>query len=110
MTNIKKEIWTVGKHSSTVVSTKKVQNTNFPIPPNNRESGDDEIEYYGGYLICESVSNKKNSQLISAAPDMLEALQSLKNEDNKIPEYVWNKVQRAINKALGNEVCIKKST
>jgi len=37
--------------------------------------------------------------LISAAPDMLEALQSLENDDNSIPKHAWDLVQNAIIKA-----------
>ena len=43
---MEKETWKVGTHPSTVVSDKKIQNTNFPSPPNSRESEDDETEYY----------------------------------------------------------------
>ena len=38
--------------------------------------GADEVEYYGGHLICESV-NAANARLIAAAPDLLEALEAL---------------------------------
>jgi hypothetical protein len=35
--------------------------------------GSDEVDYYGGHLICESVS-KSNATLIAAAPDLLQSL------------------------------------
>lgn len=34
--------------------------------------GGDDTDYYGGYLICESVT-RANARLIAAAPDLLEA-------------------------------------
>lgn len=43
------------------------------------------------------------SDLLSAAPKMLEALQNLENDDNQIPEHAWRLVQAAIKSALGNE-------
>lgn len=38
--------------------------------------GDEAIKYYGGNLICESVS-KANARLIAAAPELLESLLNL---------------------------------
>jgi len=40
-----------------------------------------------------------NAYLIAAAPDMLEALKNLKNDDNHIPLEAWQMVQSAIAKA-----------
>ena len=71
------EKWSVGKHKSVVVSDTKQQNTNFPSPPNPTESSDEDLEYYGGYLVCESIGNDKNAKLISVAPELLEVLQGL---------------------------------
>ena len=88
--------WKIGKHKSTVVSEEIIQNTFFPSP------SESEIEYYGGYLVCESVGNKEIAQLISAAPDLLEACRNLENDDGSIPEHAWKKVQDAINKATFN--------
>lgn len=39
-------------------------------------TGSDDVQYYGGHLICESVS-QANARLIAAAPDLLEALKVL---------------------------------
>ena len=94
--------WKIGKFKSVVVSDTKIKNTNFPSPPNPDYSEDNELEYYGGYLICESVANDKIAQLISAAPDMLEALQNLENDNNVIPEHAWKLIKDAIAKAVGN--------
>lgn len=71
---MEKQVWKVGIASSTVVSDTKIKNTNFPSPPNREESDEDEIEFYGGYLICESVGNVETAKLIAAAPEMFEAL------------------------------------
>jgi hypothetical protein len=40
-----------------------------------------------------------NAYLIAAAPDMLEALKNLENDDNHIPLEAWQMVQSAIAKA-----------
>lgn len=45
-----------------------------------------------------------NARLISAAPYMLEALQSLENDDGSIPQDIWNMVQGSILKATGGKV------
>lgn len=66
--------WKVGKHASTVVSDVKIKNTNFPSPPNAAESKEDEKEYYGGYLICESIGNAELAGTIAAVPTMQFAL------------------------------------
>jgi hypothetical protein len=44
---------------------------------------------------------KSNGKLISAAPEMLEALQNLENDNGSIPEPIWKMVQDAILKATG---------
>ena len=43
-----------------------------------------------------------NARLVSAAPDMLEALSNLENDNNSIPEHAWKLVQDAIRKATGS--------
>jgi hypothetical protein len=58
------------------------------------------VDYYGGHLICESVS-EANAKLIAAAPDLLEALENLENDDGQIPAHAWNLCQAAIAKAKG---------
>jgi len=95
------ENWKIGDHSSTVVSDTVVKNTNFPVPPNPEDSSRSDIEYYGGHLICESIGNRQHAHLISAAPDMLEVLKSLENDDNSIPDAIWEMRNKAIAKAEG---------
>lgn len=80
-----KETWKKGKQSSVVVSDIKIQNTNFPSPPNARESDDSDIEYYGGYLVCESIGNNQHVKLIASAPDLL--------AENKLSLEVFKKIE-----------------
>jgi hypothetical protein len=42
-----------------------------------------------------------NARLIVAAPELLEALKNLKNDDGSIPAHAWNLVKSAIAKAEG---------
>lgn len=85
--------WSIGKTGRCVVSD------TIPDDMKNTSTGHTEVEYYGGYLIGESIWREADAKLISAAPDMLEALKNLENDDNHIPKTVWDIVQNAINKA-----------
>ena len=101
--------WKIGNQNSVVVSDEKVKNTNFPVPPNPQISNDSEIDYYGGYLICESIGNNEHANLISAAPDLLDAIKyyfMVKNEAcgvnwSKNPDHVQQKFLKAVAKAEG---------
>ena len=42
-----------------------------------------------------------NARLIAAAPDLLDALKNLENDDGSIPAHAWELVQSAIAKAEG---------
>lgn len=48
--------------------------------------------------------DKANAQLIAAAPDLLEALKNIENDDNSIPPAIWLLVKNAIAKAEGGAV------
>lgn len=103
---ISNQKWKVGNHLSEVVSDTKVKNTNYPSPPNPKESTDDEIKHYGGYLVCESIGNVENANLIASAPELLKALQLVQNHLlKKGIDYhsvdIWDVVDGAIKKALG---------
>ena len=91
---MKKENWSIGKTGGCVVTDNPAG-----LPKSGGFSGNYAVKYYGGNLVCESVWRKKDVALISAAPDMLEALQNLENDDNSIPEHAWKLVKDAIAKA-----------
>ena len=57
--------WRIGKMGGTVVADSKTSDT-----PN---TGHDDVEYYGGYLICESIATQAIAQAITGLPDLLEA-------------------------------------
>ncbi|OFY43973.1 MAG: hypothetical protein A2X18_07540 [Bacteroidetes bacterium GWF2_40_14] len=91
--------WKVGRPGTVVTDT---------IPEwlmNN--TGHDDIEYYGGYLIAESISTKTDANLMAAAPNMLEALKGAKavldaqgiNEDHCIVGLQYKQIINAINQA-----------
>jgi hypothetical protein len=88
------ENWSVGK-TGTVI-TDSIEG----FKNKTGHSGEDAKKYYGGTLICESVWREKDSHLISAAPDMLRALENLENDANQIPKHAWDMVQSAIKKAI----------
>ncbi len=48
-------------------------------PINDEINGSDDVGYYGGYLIGESISSC-NIPIISAAPDMFKALLAVKHK------------------------------
>ena len=49
-------------------------------------------------------ANSNRANLIAAAPDMLNALENLENDDGAIPDHAWWLVQQAIIKAKGGPV------
>ncbi|MFE7817834.1 hypothetical protein ACFU1R_06470 [Priestia megaterium] len=68
--------WKVGKHKTTVVSEQKVDVTPAPNLIGH-DGGVNEVEHYGGSLIAESILRHENVNLITAAPDMYNALNNL---------------------------------
>jgi len=48
-------------------------------------------------------STPANGALISAAPDLLEALKSIENDDERIPASIWEMRNAAISKAEGTK-------
>jgi hypothetical protein len=100
---MKKETWKPGKTGECVVTE-----TPHGFDPNR---GHCDTEYYGGYLIAESIACKKDIDLISAAPDLLDAIQYYfevleevrgKDWDSK-PDHVLSKMIAAVKKAKGQE-------
>lgn len=71
-----KGIVKIGNIDSTVVTDTKPEWL-------NRDTGHGETEYYGGYLICESVQNPYDTQLISEAFNVT-------NETGKTPRQLSN--------------------
>lgn len=84
--------WRIGRAGSVVAE----------VPPEGGVRGTDDPSYYGGYLIGETIT-EANARLIAAAPEMLEALENLENDDCHIPSHAWVLVRDAIAKATGKE-------
>ena len=57
---------------------------------------------YADY-IAKYVHGEENAHLVSAAPDMLEALKNIENDDGNIPSKIWDMIGLAIAKAEGRE-------
>lgn len=58
-------------------------------------------ENYWSVAECNTMreEHEANAKLIAAAPDLLEALQNLENDNGQIPDHAWKLVQDAIAKA-----------
>lgn len=90
--------WRPGKTGGCVVA-------DHPVP---EIGGSDAVDYYGGHLIAESIA-PQNVPLIAAAPDLLEALEMVRDADEDcksdglptIPDIARAKIDRAIAKAKG---------
>lgn len=62
--------WKLGKTGGTVVSDY--------VPDNaNGNTGHAETDYYGGFLIAESILFKADAKLIAAAPEMFQMLKTI---------------------------------
>ena len=46
-------------------------------------------------------NQRKVAELFAAAPDLLEALENLENDNGAIPDHAWQMVQKAIARARG---------
>lgn len=82
----------------------KVGNRNNCVVSESDESlsirgavGSDAIRYYGGNLICESVS-ESNAKLIAAAPELLEVLIEVVRISDR-NHIAWNRAKEVIKKA-----------
>ena len=42
-----------------------------------------------------------NARLIRAAPDMLDVLKTIENDESQVPEWLWDRIQAVIEKAEG---------
>jgi hypothetical protein len=66
---MKEQVWRQGKQHGTVVAD---------YPPGSKgiyQKEEVEVEYYGGFLIAESIQRKELVALIAAAPELLACLQ-----------------------------------
>ena len=50
-----------------------------------------------------SVEQIANNHLISAAPEMYDLLNSIENDADQIPTFLWDKIQSVLSKARGDE-------
>jgi len=89
--------WKVGRHTSEIIAE------NFPNDIPISDSGHAEVEYYGGYLIAESVE-RRNTSLIAAAPELLksaiEVIESIQGNSDLNQSDSFRKLKEAVTKAL----------
>ncbi len=86
--------WTIGRNHSVVVT-----DCHDGFTETTGHTGPDNIEYYGGTLICESIHKKADAQLISAAPNMLQAL--------KIAVGLFERAQVKFTKEEKIKICLE---
>lgn len=87
--------WKVGTNFSNIVTDEKTERPSY-----SKENYESEMEYYGGYLICESVSKKADAKLIAAAPELLAAaLKALDECSDLVATNAGNLLEEAIKKA-----------
>ena len=87
-----KEEWSKGKHGGCVVS-------DTPNPHGDNGGA----EYYGGYLVAESIPKQEYLNLIAAAPDLKQALYDIlyADSDNQIPNKLFKAAKAALDKSEG---------
>lgn len=65
------------------------------------------INLYNNWLIVDEKTdnlvdirdNETNAKLIAAAPELLDVLQTIENDNNQIPDWLWIRIKLAIRKA-----------
>jgi hypothetical protein len=65
---------------------------------------DQTLKAYGGHLVCESAKHKPNAHIIAAAPDLLAALEAMRDHPTiraVCPSPLWAQMVNAILKARG---------
>lgn len=93
--------WSVGKTGGAVVSTDVI-----PGLPDYR-TGHSDVDYYGGYLIAESIWNPADARVMAAAPDLFDACKQMVaaasiNDDCELGNAV-TAARLAIAKATGEQ-------
>jgi len=102
-----KENWKVGRTGCVVTDNPE------GFSETTGHTGSDNIEYYGGTLVCESIYKPEQAKLIAAAPDLLNACQKMVEffgkrggvSDDLLPmneqDHEIQSAMKAIKKALG---------
>lgn len=93
MKNIERE-WRLGKLADVVVSLPAVRDD------------EDTVKFYGGDVVAESISSDADRHLISAAPELLYAVEELlkyASDDEVHDPDVFEKAGRAVAKAKGED-------
>jgi hypothetical protein len=54
------------------------------------------------YADCENKNPKANAHLIAAAPEMYELLDSIENDNNQLPKWLFKKIKVTLAKARGD--------
>lgn len=91
-----KEKWSKGKTGGCVVSD----------APNRHNRTDDHVDYYGGYLVAESIPKQEYVALIAIAPDMYNKLEELERVISEWPtlhadgDYLHGWILNSIRKLL----------
>ena len=55
-------------------------------------------------MIWNCKDKERNANLIAAAPEMYDMLQSIENDADQIPPFLWDKIQAVLAKARGEQL------
>ena len=70
------------------------------------KNGRHQISEVGGGNVCmvwNCKDKERNANLIAAAPEMYDMLQSIENDADQIPPFFWDKIQAVLAKARGEK-------
>lgn len=51
-----------------------------------------------------------DARLIAAAPEMYELLRSIENDDNSVPDWLWQRISEVVDKAEGRTAALNELT